>query len=541
MSRGAFEQRPWRVSRAERRQADLFFSDLVGVRRFHAPRPEDRAVAARNPDLRSDADLDDRTQGFSPEDVAGRRSDLFFDDLVGKIPPRLRALPPTPPTELSEDEPEFWPEDLAGDMSGLEFVLVKDANVTMGGSSVAKAKGTVLIVVKWENAKPEVSVTIGGARAEVLKELIEPKKVAFTAKVTTAKASYDIAVPLYAANVAAHRASVLKAKAAGDTPKYFWLNRNLIMEAYLNRFDNLIAAWTGSYHALIGEPNRWKFLAPSWVKSMLVQESTAGTAGRFLAEVSPAEPWKTRFNVLQAIDSWGFQQFLMMNEIEPGLLKKEGMEKVIEHQQSLEKELDTLNAKASRTTAEKDRLKYLKRLKFIWPSAERGGSWDPYFRVYPDVEIKPGKLARKPAPSGTTGTTGRPGTGGGTVGTSGTATATSVRTYFDVVADFINTGTPKLKYDYKFWIRTAVRWMYEKRILRKSGWADMVRDYNGSGAGAELYRAIVLSRAHASSAKAGIKDEIWEGAQCGPKIKAADGIFQLCPFEQTANPCDARC
>jgi len=488
MSRGAFEQGFWRGSRAERRQADLFFFDLLGYRRR-----------------------------------------------------RVRALSPEQSTEPAEDDPEFWPENLAGDMPGLEFVLVKDANVTMGGASVAKAKGTVLTVVKWENTKPEVSVTIGGAPAEVLKELIEPKKVAFTAKVTTAKASYDIAVPLYAANVAAHRATVLKAKAAGDTPKYFWLNRNLIVEAYLNRFDGLIAAWTGNYHAFIGEAKGWRFLAPSWVKSMLVQESTAGTAGRFLAEVSPAEPWKTRFNVLQAIDHWGFQQFLMMNEMEPGLLKKEGMEKVIEHQHALEKELDALNAKASRTTAEKDRLKYLKRLKFLSPTAEWGGSWDPYFRAYPDVEIKPGKFARKPAPSGTTGTTGTSGTGGGTIGTGGTTTATSARTYFDVVADFINTGTPKLKYDYKFWIRTGVRWMYEKRILRKGGWADMVRDYNGSGAGAELYRAIVLSRAHASSAKAGIKDEIWEDAQCGPKIKAADGIFQLCPFEQAANPCNARC
>ena len=467
-----------------------------------------------------------------------QQADRFFYDLMGYRPRPVRALPPRPSTEPSEDDPEFWPEDLAGDMPGLEFVLVKDANLTMGGASVAKTKGTVLTVVKWENAKPEVSVTIGGARAEVLKELIEPKKVTFTAKVTTAKTSYDIAVPLYAANVAAHRATVLKAKAAGGTPKYFWLNRNLIIEAYLNRFDGLIAAWTGHYHALIGEAKGWRFLAPSWVKSMLVQESTAGTAGRFLAEVSPAEPWKTRFNVLQAIDHWGFQQFLMMNEEEPGLLKKEGMEKVIEHQQALEKELDALNAKTSRTTAEKDRLKYLKRLKFIWPDDERGGSWDPYFRVYPDVEIKPGKFARKPASSGTTSSTGTSGTGGGTIRTT---TATSARTYFDVVADFINTGTPKRKYDYKFWIRTGVRWMYEKRILRKGGWADMVRDYNGAGAAAELYRAIVLSRAHASSAKAGITDEIWEDARCGPKIKAVDGIFQLCPFEQAANPCNARC
>jgi len=470
-----------------------------------------------------------------------RQADLFFVDLMGYRPRRVRALLPEPPTETSEDDPVFWPEDLAGDMPGLEFVLVKDANVTMGGADVAKAKGTVLTVTKWENTKPTVSVTIGGAAAEVLKELIEPKKVAFTAKVTTAKASYDIAVPLYAANVAADRASVLKAKAAGDPPKYFWLNRNLITEAYLNRFDSLIAAWTGNYHAFIGEANGWRFLAPSWVKSMMVQESTAGTAGRFLAEVSPAEPWKTRFNVLQAIDHWGFQQFLMMNEMDPGLLKKEGMEKVIEHQEALEKELDALDAKTSRTTAQKDRLKYLKRLKFIWPDQEQGGSWDPYFRVYPDVQITPGKFARKPAPSVKSGATGTSGTGGGTIGTGGTTTATSARTYFDVVADFINTGTPKLKYDYKFWIRTGVRWMYAKRIARKGGWADMVRDYNGSGAAAELYRAIVLARAHASSAKAGITDEIWESATCGPKIKAADGIFQLCPFEQAANPCDARC
>jgi hypothetical protein len=59
-------------------------------------------------------------------------------------------------------------------------------------------------------------------------------------------------------------------------------------------------------------------------------------------------------------------------------------------------------------------------------------------------------------------------------------------------------GTPgrDLHEDYTFWIRTAIRWLFEKfRRLGKPSWSEAVRAYNGTGAEARRYRAAVMARA----------------------------------------------
>ncbi len=296
--------------------------------------------------------------GFDSWSVHERRqADLFLDDLLGRAPRAgggtLRAAV-VEDTDLSVSrdvdvddlsETTFTPEDLAPDMAGLDFVLAADGDVKVAGATTRFKKGTVVTVVKWDNGKSEIEAKIGTASATVPKELIEPKATMYQAKVTTPKRSYDVAIPLYAANLKARRDDVLKAKAAGRSPGYKELNKHLIIEMQLNRLDSLIGRWSFYYDTWIGEPKGWKSLAPGWVKSMMVQESTMGSSGRYLVEKAD-EPWKTRFNVLQAIDSWGFQQYLMIEELEPGLLKKEGLDRIMDDRLKLEKELEKLDAQA---------------------------------------------------------------------------------------------------------------------------------------------------------------------------------------------------
>jgi hypothetical protein len=246
-------------------------------------------------------------------------------------------------------------------------------------------------------------------------------------------------------------------------------------------------------------------LAPGWVKSMMVQESTAGTAGKYLVERSAV---MTRFNVLQAVDSWGPQQFLMMKEIEPGLLKSKGLDKVMDHQAALEEEWTRLDNKKTRSSRQQKRLDELDKLRFNDAAARRSPTWGPFFRKYPDVDITP-----KPA---------------------------AKAKYWDVVVSFLESGSPKRKYDYSFWIRTGVRWLFEKR-KGVSTWADAVRAFNGVGGRAEFYRAIVLTRARAAAGAAGIVDEVWGGYNCPKEARTRDGAFRVCAFERIANVCEPRC
>ena len=234
-------------------------------------------------------------------------------------------------------------------------------------------------------------------------------------------------------------------------------------------------------------------------------ESMASTAGKYLVETSAV---MTRFNVLQAVDSRGPQQFLMMKEIEPDLLKSKGLEKVIDHQAALEEEWTKLEARKTRTARQQARLDYLDTLRFSHAAARRSPTWGPFVRKYPDVDITPKPSAKTKS--------------------------------WDVVTQFLNGGSPQRKYDYSFWIRTGVRWLFEKR-KGVSTWSDAVRAFNGIGGRADFYRAVVLTRARAAAGAAGIIDDVWGGYNCPPEAKTKDGAFRVCAFERVANVCEPRC
>lgn len=501
------------ASPGERRRAELFFSDLMGWRR------QTRAPA-----------LPESLPSIG-ESVTPHAEDLQTAELED-----LQAV------EFSED---FTPEDLAADMVGLEFVLVGDADVKTSAGTTRFAKDSAVKVVKWDNTSTAIDGTIGGTSVSVAKELIAPKVSQQVSTARTTKRTYAVATPLYVTEARTLRAWIAKGKAEGrdQTANYKQLNRHLIVEMMINRFDVEIARWTTFYDATIGDLHQWPPLPPSWVKSMMIEESTAGTAGKYLVEKPGGTPVMNRFNLLQAIDDWGPQQFLMIQEIEPGLLKKHGLDKIMDDRAALEKEWQTLDAKKVRRPAEDARLKHIDKLKFSDPDKRQGPHWRTFYWNYPDIDLKP-----KPAGTSTPATS-TPTSGTTTSSDTGTSSAPAAPgggakrpKYREIVFAFLEDGTPKRKYSYSFWIRTGVRWLFEKRRQTPT-WSDAVRAYNGEGARAEFYRAVVLTRARAASIGAGIFEDVWAGLVCWNKgpAKTKDGMFQFCAFERVANNCEPRC
>jgi N-acetyl-anhydromuramyl-L-alanine amidase AmpD/subtilisin family serine protease len=423
--------------------------------------------------------------------------------LAASIEADERDLDPSGGPEMAETT--FVPEDLAAHLAGFELKLLADFR----GSSVTWSAGSEVKVVTWSNAAVHVTVERGGQSADIPKELLAPNATPSKATYTSAKTSFDVEVPLYSMNLDRLRKLIREGKVAGtdQSNNYKVLNKKLLVEIQLNRFDHLLSAYCSHYHALIGEPKGWVYLSPGWVKSLMIEESTAGSAGKYLVPV-PGVPFKNRFNVLQAIDSWGPQQVIMLQELEPKMLKDAGMANIIADRDKLEAEWQRLEAKARRSTSEQTRLDELDKLRFANPSARRSPTWSKFFKTY--------------------------------VGASATTSTGPASTFWDLVVTFLSSGTPPRQDSYAFWIQTGIRWIYEKRKSVET-WSDAVRAYNGTGGRAEFYRSIVLARARAAAAAAGINDPIWGGLYCRPGVKAVNATFDLCQFEQIANSCEPRC
>lgn len=106
-------------------------------------------------------------------------------------------------------------------------------------------------------------------------------------------------------------------------------SRMWVRQMMYNRFDIAIAHWTRHYNTMLRPADD---LDPSIVKSMFYQESRLGTSGRHL--MPPPSDWssgdrhpiRSRFNIGQAIDSWGPQQWLMIREMAPAIHTRYGLD-----------------------------------------------------------------------------------------------------------------------------------------------------------------------------------------------------------------------
>jgi hypothetical protein len=360
---------------------------------------------------------------------------------------------------------QIHPEDVSSEMVG-QSMITAGPITTLGGQIPA---GATVVIMSWVNAALTARVRFAAApsgpvEVELSKTLLRP----------TRPLAREIAP--YSAGAAAQAASVTRGEAAiaaeqarrggprpGEIPRLTGLqriretelNKRLIQETMFNRFDPLIRQWTDHYNVQFGftEPER---LDANLVKSMLFQESQMGTAGENMMPVPPsAISRKSRFNVGQVIDTSGPALTIMMTEIDPALIARHHLTNLRRDMRIAQRRLEVLTHMPHRTPAEEAELAALR------TQSQPSGSWENFFWSY-----------QAPA---------------------------SPTTFADAVLEFFTPapGGVSRQMDYEFWIRTAIRWLFEKR-QNVSTWAEAVRAYNGSGGRAQRYRNAVTGRSRAA-------------------------------------------
>ena len=355
------------------------------------------------------------------------------------------------------------PEDVAVEMVGAGFT------VTAAFPAGPVAKGERVEVIAWDNAKTTATVKSippnknAGKPFEIPKKLLRPIRPAVSG-VDPYSAGVDAAAQGHERGEA--KIEQEKSRKGGPRPgeiprleglqqqRAALLNKRLIQETMVNRFDPEIKKWVDHYNASLGSAGA-KALDPNLVKSMLFQESQMGTSGEHLEE-SPSHPVRSRFNLAQVIDSSAAALLIMIREEEPALIAKYHLVNISKDLDAAKHELEGLRKVAHPTLAQTARIAELEALS--------AGSWESFLWGYRAA--------------------------GESVGFYGAATD-----FFDLAA-----GTDR-DVDYGFWIQVAVRWLFEKRKGVKS-WEEAVRAYNGSGARAKHYRDAVKTRATEARAAA---------------------------------------
>jgi subtilisin family serine protease len=387
--------------------------------------------------------------GGSPQTI-GRR----LTDGEGRVPRYqtvLRAADPSvldsevspilvdqaPDLEESLDLPDIFEE-----MKGLRCRLLRKVTAERAGAMATFASGKRATIDEWNGTEPEAKVD--GFPVPKLDIDPDPEKV-------TSIHQYTLDLPGQRIAVGAVRTDLDKwnaKEASYQTNRGTWeaekkrLDRLLkdktaiysnrwVRQMMYNRFDKAIDTWTKHYNTKLSPATD---LDPKVVKSMAYQESRMGTFG---CELIP-QPWdwkspvcnpiNSRFNILQATDSWGPQQWLMMKEMAPAIFTKYRLDK-------LEARTVWLGMTAKQYWAHAD---FMEALKEFFAHRKAGKN----LMGVRDVDL--------PA-------------------------------------------------DYDFWIRAAVRWLFEKYLrLNNPTWSEAVRAYNGSGPRAERYRKEVMERAAVS-------------------------------------------
>lgn len=248
--------------------------------------------------------------------------------------------------DASEEEPldeTISIDDLTIEMHGLSCRFVQAVSITRSnGSRRSIAMGDTAIIENWQGTAADAIID----SASVSKLLIEPNSVR-TANVR----SYD--VPL----AGQRRAVTENAQALRDwlgreseysRNRSLWerervrlqdsLSRRMVTYSRLwikqmmyNRFDTTIDHWTQHYNGLLSPADS---LDANIVKSVIYQESRMGISGSHLMpppydwDSGDRHPIRSRFNIAQAIDSWGPQQWLMIREMSPAIFTSHGLDEL---------------------------------------------------------------------------------------------------------------------------------------------------------------------------------------------------------------------
>lgn len=245
-------------------------------------------------------------------------------------------------------------DDVTEEMVGLSFTM----RTAQGTAPDVIPAGATVVVTDWKGTGPDATVRYtAGARSFTLtvpKLSLQPAPApgAGVRRYTAGLSEQQRVVEQVERKVGQQEAAVSTWQA--DEPKYskkhaYWeqrlqalteerdkrrenlgdvrlsLTRLLVRETQYNRFDASIARWVAHYNAMFRPPTP---LDPNLVKSMIFQESRMGTKGEHL-ELPPYDwadpvksPIRSRFNVMQSLDSFGHQQLLMLEEMAPVLFAK---------------------------------------------------------------------------------------------------------------------------------------------------------------------------------------------------------------------------
>jgi hypothetical protein len=364
---------------------------------------------------------------------------------------------------------QIQPEDVSDEMAGVMMRVSDSATV----GSIQLVAGDLVQVVNWSYTTDTVQVRlmrpfVGPQPVlDISKRLLRP-----IAPGTPGIAPYGAGIDQVIGDLEQgdQRIAAEQARRGGPRPgeiprveglqrnRMRLLNRRLIQEQMFNRFDPVIRQWTDYYNPLFGYTGE-NALDPNLVKSMLFQESQMGTAGQHL-EAAPRWPVRARFNIGQVIDSAAAALLVMMREMQPGLITAYHLDHIEDEVSRAQRDLRNLRNVQKPSPAEQARLTQLSNVE------RQAQSWGLSFGETFMWSYK--------APGQSQG-------------------------FFEAVEDFFTSGggTP-LNEQYEFWIRAAIRWLFEKRRSVRS-WAEAIRAYNGSGARARHYRDAVQGRAQSAT------------------------------------------
>jgi hypothetical protein len=363
-------------------------------------------------------------------------------DRYGRVPryqalarPATPTMPPLLDPTLGTESPGGLDEsisidDVTGELVGLRCrFLVTHRAIAPDGSVRTFAADSIRVIGSWNGT--DLNATIDGFPVPKLILVPEVTHVAGIRSYEVGLAAQRIAVERTAQKLSdwlARESSYSRNHALWEREKtrletllrtkQTIFSKMWVLQMMYNRFDVDFAHWTTHYNGLLSPATP---LDPAIVKSIVYQESKMGTHGLNL--MRPPSLWgdrdhhpvRSRFNLMQAIDSWGPQQYLMIREVAHALFVRHG--------------LDALEARG------------------VW----FGMNNDAY---------------------------------------AGHSTfMTALREFFEARTAGNNLmGTPAkdLHEDYGFWIRTGIRWLFEKYArLRPPTWPEAVLAFNGGGAGAQ--------------------------------------------------------
>jgi hypothetical protein len=384
-----------------------------------------------------------------------------------KAPAPVPAPAPAPPAPAPAPKHGIDPEDVASEMIGKDFEVTKET--TIGGTKTPA--GTVVVPTAWDNAKHDVPVkakATGAVLGDIPKASLLPVRpgtpgmheYSAGAKAQAAaaeKADRDLAA--WDAKEGDFKKNHTEWKkehdrlAATAAKKHEVLNRKLIQEEQLNRFDPIIKAEVDAAnksHGLTGADA----LDPNLVKAMIFQESQMGTSGQHL-EIG-GHKVKTRFNLGQAIDSSANNLLLLLEKEQPALITKYHLADARKDLADAQRKKAALEKKGSaRTPPEDAELAELQR--------KSGHHWETFLWEY--------RAAGQ---------------------------AAGLNEAIDELFSQTGASGNKKNEDYQFWIHTLLVWLYDEKKKPGMSWEEAIRAYNGAGPNATSYKNQVVGRRDAA-------------------------------------------